>query len=112
MEFSFMNSLAIVLLLQDYGDYVARVWTFLTQTFTFGRISVSISSVIVGLLDFTVTMLVARYTSNFIEKRLARRRHIDAGLRYTISRLIRYVMITVGTLVAIKQAFAVDLTSL
>jgi small-conductance mechanosensitive channel len=59
-----------------------------------------------------VTILLARYLSGFVEGRLARRQHIDVGLRYTISRLIRYFVITIGSLVAIKQAFAVDLTSI
>jgi small-conductance mechanosensitive channel len=97
---------------QDPAGIIARVWTYLTQSFTFGRITVSISSVIVGLVVFTVTMLLARYSSTFIERRLARRNHIDPGLRYTICRLIRYVLITIGMLVAVKQAFAVDLTSI
>jgi small-conductance mechanosensitive channel len=33
-------------------------------------------------------------------------------LRYTICRLVKYVIITVGILVALKQAFAIDLTSI
>ena len=67
---------------------------------------------IIGVLVFTFTILIARYSSNFVEGRLKLRAHIDPGLRYTICRLIRYAVIIVGTLVAIKQAFAVDLTSL
>ena len=98
--------------LQDSDRFIARIWSYLTQSFTFGRITVSISSVIVGLGVFTVTIAVARYLSSFINGRMERRRHIDPGLRYTICRLIRYVVITVGALVAIKQAFAVDLTSI
>jgi small-conductance mechanosensitive channel len=97
---------------QDSAELIARIWTALTQSFTFGRITVSISSVLVGVVVFTLTILVARYASTFIERRIARRNHIDPGLRYTISRLIRYVVIMVGSLVAVKQAFAVDLTSI
>jgi small-conductance mechanosensitive channel len=43
---------------------------------------------------------------------MANRRHIDPGLRYTICRLVKYVVMTVGILVALKQAFAIDLTSI
>jgi small-conductance mechanosensitive channel len=107
-----MVSQGMALLLQDSEQFLARVWTYLTQTFTFGRITVSISSVIIGVVVFIVTIAVARYSSAFIDGRIARRRHIDAGLRYTICRLVRYVVITVGTLAAVKQAFAVDLTSI
>lgn len=102
----------IVWLWQDSDRLISRIWEYLTQTFTFGRISVSISSVIIGLVVFIVTVAVARYSSTFIEGRIARRPHIDPGLRYTIGRLVRYVVITVGTLAAVKQAFAVDLTSI
>ena len=99
-------------LLQDSQGFITRVWDYLTQTFTFGRITVSISSVIVGAIVIIVTILVARYSSSFIDGRIAKRRHIDPGLRYTISRLVRYIVITIGTLAAVKQAFAVDLTSI
>lgn len=97
---------------QESGTFLGPVWDFLTKQFTFGRITISISSLIIGVIVFTLTMLIARYASTFVEHRLARRDHIDPGLRYTICRLIRYVVVTVGVLVAIKQAFAVDLTSL
>ena len=102
----------IVLLLQNSAGVLARVWTYLTQSFTFGRITVSISSVLIGVLVFSVTIVLARYLSTFIEGRLQLRPHIDPGLRYTICRLVRYFVITVGTLVSLKQAFAVDLTSI
>ena len=102
----------IASLWQDSDSVMTRVWAYLTQTFTFGRITVSISSVIIGVLVFIVTLLIARYSSTFIEGRIAKRRHIDAGLRYTICRLVRYVVVTIGTLVSVKQAFAVDLTSI
>jgi small-conductance mechanosensitive channel len=97
---------------ESFIIYVSRIWDQLTRQFTFGRITVSVSSVIVGVIVFTVTLLIARYASAFIERRMARRHHIDPGLRYTICRLVRYVVITIGTLVAVKQAFALDLTSI
>jgi potassium-dependent mechanosensitive channel len=107
-----MMLFAFASLLQESGNWLARIWDYLTFRFTFGRITVSISSVLVGVLVFTLTIILSRYLSNFIEGRLRLRSHIDAGLRYTICRLIRYAVITIGTLVTLKQAFAVDLTSL
>ena len=104
--------LALASLWQESFTIISRVWTQLTRQFTFGRITVSVSSVIVGVIVFTVTLLVARSLSTFIEHRIAKRHHIDPGLRYTICRLVRYVVMTIGTLVAVKQAFALDLTSI
>ena len=104
--------MANFLLLQNAAGIIARIWGYLTQQFTFGRITISASSLFVGALVVVLTLLAARWSSALIERRMANRRHIDPGLRYTICRLVKYVVITVGVLVALKQAFAIDLTSI
>jgi small-conductance mechanosensitive channel len=96
---------------QNYG-IVEHIWAYLTRQFTFGRITVSVSSVMIGAVVVLLTIVIARWSSVLIERRLANRRHIDPGLRYTICRLAKYIIITVGLLVALKQAFALDLTSI
>ena len=83
-------------ILQDSAGVIARIWSYLTQQFTFGRITVSVSSLFVGVLVVVVTLLVARWSSALIDRRMANRRHIDPGLRYTICRLARYTVITIG----------------
>jgi small-conductance mechanosensitive channel len=107
----FVQLIGISLLLQNRA-IVARVWDYLTRPFTFGRITVSVSSVILGVLVVLVTMVVSRWASALLDRRLANRRHIDPGLRYTICRLAKYVVVIVGALVALKQAFGIDLTSI
>jgi small-conductance mechanosensitive channel len=107
----FVQLTGISLLLQD-GALVARVWAYLTRQFTFGRITVSVSSVIIGALVVLLTIFISRWSSILIDRRLANRRHIDPGLRYTICRFVKYVVVTIGILVALKQAFALDLTSI
>lgn len=97
---------------QESNGLHYRIWAYLTQQFTFGRITVSVSSIIIGLCVVFLTIAIARSASGLIERRMALRRHIDPGLRYTISRLVKYFVITVGFLLALKQAFAVDLTSI
>ena len=104
--------MASILFLQESVGIIARVWSYLTQQFTFGRITVSASSLFVGVLVVVLTLLAARWSSALIERRMANRRQIDPGLRYTICRLVKYVVMTVGILVALKQAFAIDLTSI
>jgi small-conductance mechanosensitive channel len=105
--------LALASLWQEESlTFIARMWTQLTRQFTFGRITVSVSSVLIGVLVFTLTILIGRYASAFMDRRIAKRHHIDPGLRYTIARLVRYIVITIGTLIALKQAFALDLTSI
>lgn len=102
----------LLLLWQESIGVISRIWGYLTREFAFGQIKVSVSSLIVGLLVLVFTTLIARSGSVLIERRIATRRHIDPGLRYTIARLVKYVVVTIGILVALKQAFALDLTSI
>jgi len=107
----FVQLTSISSILQDRA-IIARVWDYLTRQFTFGRITVSVSSVLLGVLVVLITIFLSRWGSSLLDRRLANRRHIDPGLRYTICRLAKYVIVTIGSLVALKQAFMIDLTSI
>ncbi|HKP81390.1 MAG TPA: mechanosensitive ion channel domain-containing protein [Pyrinomonadaceae bacterium] len=102
----------LALLLQDWTGIIGRVWSYLTRQFTFGQITISASGVIVGLVVVILSVLIARWSSTLLERRIANRHHIDPGLRYTICRLVRYLVIAIGSVIALKQAFGLDLTSL
>lgn len=102
----------LALLLLDWTSIIGRIWSYLTRQFTFGQITISASGVIVGLLSIILSVLIARWSSTLLEHRIANRRHIDPGLRYTICRLVRYLVIGIGSVVALKQAFGLDLTSI
>jgi small-conductance mechanosensitive channel len=93
-------------------SFISRIWSYVTREFTFGRIKVSVSSVVMGALVLALTIIISRTASQFIERRIANRGNIDPGLRYTIARLVRYIVLVVGVLVTLKQAFDVDLTSI
>jgi len=102
----------VAMILPESFNVVAQIWSYLTRQFTFGRITVSVSSVILGAVVVIVTIFVARSSSKLIDRRLSTRPHIDPGLRYTICRLAKYLVTTVGFLIALKQAFNLDLTSI
>lgn len=102
----------VVLLSLQEDKAVTRIWFYLTKEFTFGRIKVSVASLISALLVLALTTFVSRKGSALLERRLASRRHIDPGLRYTIARLARYIVLTIGLLVALRQGFDLDLTSI
>ena len=108
----FIESAPGLLLWQNEAGPLKLIWSYLTREFTFGRITVSVSSLLMGVLVLTVTIVASRLITRLIERRMARRRHIDPGLRYTIVRLLRYFVLTIGILITLKQAFAVDLTSI
>jgi potassium-dependent mechanosensitive channel len=108
-----MNFLVVhVLTLQDSLAVIERIWSYLTRQFTFGRITVSVSGFIIAFATVVITIFVARWSSALIDRRIANRRHIDPGLRYTICRLVKYVIVAIGVLVTLKQAFGLDLTSI
>src|SRR6185369_11063336 len=107
-----MTFTAAAALFNDWRDVFARIWDYLNKQLTFGRISISAAGLIMATVAIVSTVVVSRFASNFVERRLAKRSHIDAGLRYTICRLIRYCVVTVGFLIAIRQGLGVDLTSL
>src|SRR5919106_5141486 len=102
----------VLLFWQESLSLISRLWAYLTQPFTFGRITISVSSALVGVIVVILTIFISRSAGLLIEKRIANRKHIDPGLRYTIARLVKYLIIALGSLVALKQAFAIDLTSI
>lgn len=89
-----------------------RIWEFVNYKFTVGNIVVSLSSLLLGTLVLIVTILVARFVSALIQRRFAVRTPLDPSLRYTIARLANYLLLTIGLLIALKQAFNLDLTSI
>ncbi len=94
------------------GETLRRVWSYLNREFTVGNIHVSITSLLIGLAVFVVTIIVARAVSTLLQRRISTRANLDPGIRYTIARLTNYVLLTVGVLIALKQAFNIDLTSI
>jgi small-conductance mechanosensitive channel len=101
-----------LLVWQNDVGLLKRIGTYLTTEYTFGRITVSFSSLIIGAIVLTFTILASRVITKLMARRMVSRRHIDPGLRYTIVRLVRYFVLTIGFLITLKQAFAVDLTSI
>lgn len=105
------DMLAFATFFQDWNVF-QRTWSYINYKFTFGNIQVSLTSLLIGVGLLVLTIIISRSVSSLLERRLAKRKHIDPGLRYTIARLIRYILVTVGVLAALKQAFALDLTSI
>jgi small-conductance mechanosensitive channel len=78
-----------------------------------GQFSVSIMSLFLLVLIIFIATRVSRYVQRFLEKRvLPRLHHIDAGLRYTLLRILHYIIMILATLWAVKLGFSVDLTGI
>ena len=76
-----------------------------------GAFKLSIISLVLLVLVIFIAALVSRYTRRFMQKRILPRFHIEAGLQYTLLRLVHYVIISLGVLYAMKIGFSIDLTS-
>jgi small-conductance mechanosensitive channel len=99
------------LFLQDGGGVLQRIWYYISYPLPFFNERISVGRVVIGIAVVFLTLSLAGRFSSLLDRRLAKRRHIDPGLRYTIARVVRYLFILVGILIALKQ-FSIDLTSI
>jgi len=103
---------AAVLLWQDAEGPFRRMWRYINQSFTFGRIEVSLATLVQGLVILTLAIIVSRWLSGMLERRISRRANIDPGIAYTIGRLTKYVVTALGFMFFLQIALKVDLTTL
>ncbi len=100
------------LMLQDGLSYLKQLWSYINHKFTIGNFEISLTSVVIGLGALLIAMVVSRSLRAFLQRRMEGRKRIDAGLQYTLLRLIHYFIIVIGALVAFRTAFNADLTTL
>ena len=73
---------------------------------------VTAARLIIGIALLVLALFLSGKLSALLDRRIAKRTHIDPGLRYTIARLLRYLLTTVTILAVLKGSFELDLTSL
>jgi small-conductance mechanosensitive channel len=100
------------ILLSDGWALIVRVWSYLTRQFSIGALTISFAGLVIAAVVLLVAFFLSRAGSRLIEKRISTKRHIDPGLRYTIARLVKYMILTVGVLIAFNQGLGADLTSI
>jgi potassium-dependent mechanosensitive channel len=100
-------------------NVLQRLWrlseplrSYLNFKWELGTFVFSITTLLLGLGVMLVAVFVSRYMRGFIERRMARQKHLDPGVQFTILRLVHYFVITIGVIVALRVAFAADFTSL
>jgi potassium efflux system protein len=107
-----ISCIAAALLWQEEMGPLRQVWAYLNKPFTFGRLQVSAATMVQGLVVLVLAMLLSRWVSALLERRIAKRSQIDPGIGYTIGRLTKYVLTTLGVILFLQIAFSIDLTSL
>jgi small-conductance mechanosensitive channel len=105
-------SLLLALWQEDGVGAFKRIWSWLNHPFTIGNFSISATSLTLGALTMLVAFLISRSACSLLRRRLERRKNLDPGLQYTLLRLIHYIIIAVGVLLAFKLTFNADLTTL
>lgn len=103
---------AALLFWQEDQGLLSRVWRYINQSFTFGRIEVSLATLVQGLVILAIAIIVSRWLSTLLERRVAKRASIDPGIAYTIGRLTKYVVTALGVMLFLQIALRVDLTTL
>ena len=89
-----------------------QVWSYLNKTFTFGRLQVSAATLVQGLVVLVVAIALSRWVSAMLERRIAKRAQIDPGIAYTIGRITKYVLTTLGVIIFLQVGLGLNLTSL
>src|SRR2546423_10573546 len=101
-----------LVLLENWRDSLNRIWHYLDDKHTIGNLSVSVTAIAFGILIFAVALLMSRTLSALLQRRIAKRAYLDPGLQYTLGRLTQYVIVALGTLLALRTALNLDLTSI
>ena len=89
------------------------VWKFLTTRFVDSpTMKVSTFRLLIGITLFVAVLVFSGKLSSLLDRRIAKRTQLNPGLRYTIARLLRYLVLVIGIVAVLKGAFELDLTSI
>ena len=104
--------IATIFWLDDFSVF-ARVKQILTTRFVDSpTMVVSALRLMIGIVLLAIVLVLSSKLSSLLDRRIARRTYIDAGLRYTIARLLRYLLLVIGIVAVLKGTFELDLTSI
>src|SRR6185503_18315683 len=105
--------LETVLLWQKGLSLLESVWKFLTTRFVDSpTMKVSTFRLLIGITLFVAVLVLSGKLSSLLDRRIAKRTELNPGLRYTIARLLRYLILVIGIVAVLKGAFELDLTSI
>jgi potassium-dependent mechanosensitive channel len=115
MQLFILQFCAAILLWQEREGPFWQVWGYIKKSYRplgVNGIEFSVATLVVGLLLLGLALVVSRWLSALFERRVAKHAHIDPGIGYTIGRLIKYALTTIGVLIFLQVAFKIDLTSI
>ncbi|MEX2600036.1 MAG: mechanosensitive ion channel domain-containing protein [Balneolaceae bacterium] len=96
----------------EWSEITSYLHEMLTTTlFQLQETQVTLLSIMIFLFFLVLTIVIAGFIRRTLQKRFLKRFDIDDGLRYTLSRVSYYVIVTIGLLISF-QFVGVDLSSL
>jgi potassium efflux system protein len=100
--------------LAGWKDVLKQIWDVLKEPHTLGNgnIVFSINSLVEGAIIFTIAIILSRTVSDLLRRRIAKQAYLDPGIQYTLGRLMQYLVIALGILLALTIGIGLNLTSL
>ncbi|MEX0769737.1 MAG: mechanosensitive ion channel domain-containing protein [Balneolaceae bacterium] len=96
----------------EWSELISYALELLNTTlFQLQQTPVTLISMVIFILFLVATILIAGFVRKTLQNNFLPRFDIDGGLRYTLSRVTYYIIITIGILVSF-QFVGIDLSSL
>ena len=96
----------------SWGDMLSYLHELLTTTlFELQQTPVTLLSVLIFFIFITGFIVVAGFIRRTLQYKILPRFEIERGLRYTLSRITYYIIISLGALISL-QFIGLDLSSL
>ncbi|MBN2324606.1 MAG: mechanosensitive ion channel [Spirochaetes bacterium] len=111
-----VHLLAFVAVMRVFGVRLANIFDFIAavlsfKLFTIAGTDISLLTIIVMVIVVFVAAKIAKVVRNYFSSRVFARFNIEEGLRFSLAKLIGYLIIIIGVIIAL-QGFGIKLTAL
>jgi small-conductance mechanosensitive channel len=96
---------------QDIYDQLTAWVTYRVPISATGEMGVSIASLVMAVVFLLIFFQASRIAQNLLQKRLLSHVPLDPSVSYTLQRLLHYVIVAIGILVALRIGIGADFTS-
>lgn len=93
-------------------DIAVWILTYEIPLSSDGSMRVSLVGLITALVLFWIARIVSRWLQQLFRSRIAQPTNLDPGLSYTLERMVHFVVLSLGVLLALKVGAGVDFTTL
>jgi len=111
-----IHVLAFIFIMRVLGVKLTNIFDFIVavlkfRLFTIADTDISLITLIVITVVIFVAVKLARFVRNYFNNRILQRFNIEEGLRLSLSKLIGYLIIIIGVIIAL-QGLGIKLTAL